>query len=466
MNKLTPALVLLPLLWGCTLVPAFQHPAPPIHAQWPQFSPSSSPTEGLSASEMAWTDFFQSEPLQEVIRTALIHNRDWRMAVLNVKAAQALYQVEKADQWPSIDAGASAERVGVTRAQNGGGSRSISSSYSANVAITAFELDLFGRISSQNEAALQRYFSTVAAQDAARISLIAEVANTYLQWLADRKILALVEETLKTQSQTYELIRQSYERGAASKLDVSQIHMAVETARANHALYNRQVLQTGNALKQLMGTTTLSAEGHPTLESVSLTTVLPVGLPSEVLLQRPDIRQAEHALQAAHADIGVARAAFFPQISLTAGLGFASPQLSNLFSSQGSGAWRFIPQFNLPLFDNGSNQANLEYSQTSEEILIAAYEKAIQNAFREVADALAARYTLENELSAQRDLVAASQEAYDLSFARYKGGIDSFLNVLDAQRSLFAAQQRYITVEKQRLANQVTFYKSLGGGLK
>ncbi|MBF0423978.1 MAG: efflux transporter outer membrane subunit [Magnetococcales bacterium] len=457
------ALFLLPLLWGCTLYPDWQRPEAPVATQWlPLPTETTSPTAHI----MAWESFFHSPPLRKVIRAALANNRDLRQAALTIEAAQALYRVESADLLPSVSAGMTASRTGLTRAQNSDGNRSINASYSANVATTAFELDLFGRLRQQNKAALQRYFATRAARDTAQISLIASVANTYLQWLADRKILTLAEETLTTQTQTYALVRQSHEKGVGSKLDVAQVQIAVETARANQALYQRRVMQGGHALQLLMGSPEPLPTTPPTLEAVALTTVLPPGLPAEILLQRPDVVQAEHALQAAHADIGAARAAFFPQISLTAGVGLASAELGNLFSNAAGGAWNFIPKISLPIFDHGLNQANLDYAKIRENSLIAAYEQTIQTAFREVADALAARQTLELELMAQRDLVAASQKAYDLSFARYKGGIDSFLDVLDAQRSLFAAQQHYIEVEKQRLANQVNLYKALGGGLQ
>ncbi|MGE3624039.1 MAG: efflux transporter outer membrane subunit [Bdellovibrionales bacterium] len=469
------ALLLASALAGCTMIPDYLRPESPVAGTWQPETPQELTGEAKqAAADIAWQEFFQSPDLQKVIQTSLDNNRDLRIAALNVDAARALYRVERSDLFPNVSAGASGTRQKITEAQSasnplfGAAPREIiTSTYSANLATTAFELDLFGRLRSQNEAALESYFASQAARDAAQISLIAEVANAYLQWLADRKILALTEETLAAQEKSFQLISKSFEKGVASKLDLAQVRQAVETAKANQALFTRRVAQDRNALLLLLGVKTLDpAIQDDQLDQVELMKQLPVGLPSDVLLTRPDVRRAEHDLLSANANIGAARAAFFPTISLTGAFGYASSDLDNLFSSAASGAWSFIPQITLPIFQGGRNIANLDYAKVIKEASAANYEKTIQTAFKEVSDELAAYRTLESELEAQGRLVDASQESYDLSYARYREGIDSFLNVLDAQRSLFSAQQQKIDIEKQRLANLVNLYKVLGGGLK
>ncbi len=463
------------LLSGCTMIPDYLRPDLPTSTSWhaEETLPELSTESQQAAADIVWQEFFISPGMQKVVETALTNNRDLRVAALNVEAARALYRIERSDLFPNVNAGAAGARQKVTEAQStsnplfGSPQEYITSTYTANLASTAFELDLFGRLRSQNEAALESYFATGAARDAAQISLIAETANAYLQWLADRKILALVQETLDAQQKSYDLIAKSYEKGVASKLDLAQVRQAVETAKANLALYTRRVMQDQNALVLLMGVKTLDPSLQTErLDDVAVLEKLPVGLPSEVLLVRPDVRQAEHELLSSNANIGAARAAFFPTISLTGTFGYASSDLGDLFSSAASGAWSFAPQITLPIFQGGRNIANLDYTKLIKEASIARYERTIQTAFKEVSDELAARSTLDDELGAQRNLVEATQNAYDLSFARYKEGIDNFLNVLDAQRSLFSAQQQEIEIQKQQLANLVNLYKVLGGGAK
>ncbi len=472
MKKIMPVLLMTTaMLPGCTLMPDYMRPDMPVAQQWPLHEGQEDASKKIA--DIGWKDFFTSPPLQKAVQTALDNNRDLRVAALNVEAAQALYRVERSDLLPGVSAGGGGSRQKVTEAQSTSNPlfstnrEYITSTYTANVGVTAFELDLFGRIRSLSEAALQEYFATQAAQDAARITLIAETANAYLQWQADRKILKLTEETLAAQEKSYELIARSHESGVASKLDLAQVRTAVETARANKAIFTRRVEQDKNALVLLMGKDDpeiLSAD--TSLDEVKVMESLPVGLPSDVLLSRPDVMQAESRLKSANANIGAARAAFFPTISLTGAFGFASGDLSNLFSSGAAGAWSFAPQITLPIFEGGRNVANLDVSAVRKNIAVAQYEKSIQTAFREVADELAARRTLTEQLNAQRELVKASQEAYDLSNARYKQGIDSFLSVLDAQRTLYGSRQSTIDVEKQQIANLVNLYKALGGGIK
>lgn len=455
-------LVLLISLVGCTMIPELKKPTPPIAADWSEQDLQLSSEGSQAAAILSWQDFFGSGELAEVLATALENNRDLRVASLNVEAAQALYRVQRASQLPSVDVGARASHQHLTEAQNE--TETTVSDYSANLATTGFELDLFGRLRSQSAAALERYFATAAARDAVQVSLLAETANAYLQWLADQQILALTEATQKAQEDAYQLLAKRQEVGLSSKLDLAQVRIAVEAAKANRALYARLVAQDVNALRLLMGVPGGSPLEVRPLEQVQLREQLPPGLPSEVLLLRPDVRQAEHELKARNADIGAARAALFPRISLTGSAGLASSELSDLFSSSALGAWSFVPQITVPIFQAGRLKANVRYSELQSDIAVARYERAIQGAFREVADALAARQTLVQEREAQQAQAAAAQEAYDLSFARYKSGIDSFLSVLDAQRTLYAAQQRVIEIDKRRLANFVTLYKALGGG--
>lgn len=455
------------LLAGCTMIPDYERPAPPVAAEWPL----AGMTDGESPQEtpvgaIRWQAFFQSPELRGVIEAALEHNRDLRIAALNVEEARAQYQVARADLLPNItgDLTGQKQRISQNIPFPGAGNGFIAEFYTAEVSVS-YGLDFFGRIRSLSRAALQQFLATEEAQRAVQVSLIAEVANAYLQLQADRAILRLTEETLEAQEHSYGLIDERFKRGVGSQLDLSQARIPVETARVNHALYTRRAMQSRNALVQLIGKENVDALlAEQKLESLSLMEELPVGLPSEVLLLRPDVRLAERALLAANANIGAARAAFFPSISLTGGYGRASGELGDLFTGSAGTIWSFMPSISVPIFQGGRNVANLEASEVRKNIAIAQYEKAIQTAFREVADELAARATLDHQMRAQTDLVEASQRAYDASNARYRQGIDSFLSVLDAQRSLFSAQQELIEIEKQRLANMVNLYKVLGGG--
>lgn len=471
------------MLASCTLIPGYVSPTLPVPAEMNVTAKDQGITETKkddakdkeaapiskagqkSAAAIAWKDFFKSKELQEILQVTIDNNKDLKVAALNVEAARELYRIEKSDLLPSLNAVAGSSQVKTTKAQSSSNISSTSRTYSANLATTAFELDIFGKLRSQNESALQEYLASEENRNAIKISLIAETANAYLQLLADRKILKLTDETLAAQQKSYDLISKSHKSGVASKLDLAQVRTALETARVNKALYTRKVDQDKNALLLLMGVKESDLlASDKTLDDIKIKTDIPVGLSSEVLLLRPDIKQAEHLLKSANADIGVARAAMFPSISLTGSLGFASGSLSDLFSGAAAGAWSFVPQLTVPIFNSGRNLANLKYSKVQREVAVAGYEKAIQVAFREVADELAARHTLGDELSAQRQLVDATKEAYDLSYARYTKGIDSFLNVLDAQRSLFTAQQEEVEVEKLLLSNLVNLYKALGGG--
>jgi multidrug efflux system outer membrane protein len=461
MNKTIINLSLITALSSCTMIPGYKRPEAPVEKNLGE----NVTTQEKLVSEIKWQDFFKSPNLQKIIKTTLENNRDLRVAVLNIDAAQALYRVKRADLLPSVNA-----QGGITKQKNQlfgnqvGGSGTITR-YEANVA-TAFEIDLFGKIRSQNQSALEAFFATKEAKNATQIALIAEVSNAYLQLLADQKILDLAKETVAAQEKSYQLIAKKFEYGVISKLDLAQSKTGIETAKANQALYYKLVEQDKNTLVLLMGVKNSDVfTGKEKLEDIKLMENLPVGLSSEVLFSRPDIMQAEHQLKSANANIGAARAAFFPSISLTGSVGYASTDLSNLFSGASSAAWSFSPSINLPIFEGGKNIANLDYAKISKNIYIAKYEKAIQTAFREVADELAAKKNLDAQMAAQNNLAEAASDAYKISSARYSAGIDSFINVADSQRTLFSAQQNQIALEKEKLSNLVRLYKVLGGGV-
>ncbi|MCH2546498.1 MAG: efflux transporter outer membrane subunit [Alphaproteobacteria bacterium] len=458
------------LLAGCTLIPDYNRPALPVSAQWPMGAEATQvQTDPVAA--IAWQEFFRSSQLQQVIGIALEHNRDLRLAALNVEAVRGAYNLQRASLLPDITGVISGNKQRISQnaafnqtGSNGDNSSFISEVYSAEIA-ASYGLDFFGRLRSLSVSAQQDFLATQEAQKAVQVSLIAETANAYLQLLADKEILALTQKTLDAQLRSSELVAKRFDYGIAGKLEGAQSEIPLATARVNHALYTRLVQQDMNALAVLMGkeNTALLSEDN-TLAEVSLMENLPVGLPSEVLLLRPDIRQAEHVLQSENADIGAARAAFFPSITLTASIGESSGELTDLFTSAAAPIWSFAPRISLPIFQGGRNWANLMINETERDIAIAQYEKAIQVAFKEVADELATRATLNQQLAAQASLVKASNDAYIISQARYDKGIDNFLLVLDAQRSQYQAQQSLIETRKQRLVNTVNLYKVLGGG--
>lgn len=458
-------------LAGCmNLAPTYERPAAPVAAGWPQGEAYGEPAAagGVAASELAWREVFVDAPLQRTIELALSNNRNLRVAALNIEQARAQYQIQRADLFPTVAASGEAVHQRTPADLSQAGRAVTSHTYSAGIGFSTYELDLFGRVRNLNEQALQQFFATEEARRSTQISLVAEVANVYLTATADGELLRLARDTLASQEASYKLAQRSHELGVASALDLRQAQTSVEVARADVARYTRALAQDLNALALLVGAP-LPADVRPggvqpeDLQWIDRLAELPAGLPSEVLQRRPDVLQAERQLQAANATIGAARAAFFPRISLTASAGVASSSLSDLF--QGSArTWSFVPQVSLPIFDAGRNRANLEVSKTQRDIALAQYELAIQSAFREVADALAARGTFDEQLAAQQALVDATGETYRLSQARYRSGVDSYLAVLDAQRSLYAAQQSLITLRLSRSANLVTLYKVLGGG--
>jgi multidrug efflux system outer membrane protein len=475
------------MLGGCSLIPNYERPVPPVASTFPDgpaYQADPGKPQAVSADALGWRNFFSDPALQRLIDIALHNNRDLRVAVLNIEAAQAQYRIQHSDLFPHIDLNGAGqfERIpGNTAVAFSGtpgvgtgstGASSVASTgnqaitfrnFTAGIGFTNYELDLFGRVRSLSQQAFEQYLGETETRRSAQISLIAEVAGAYFAVLADRELLRLTEETLKSETASYDLAKLQLNGGTATALNARQAETAVDTARANLVQFTRQAAQDENALVLLLGQpmpTDLPAKG---LDEQGLVADLPAGLPSDLLTRRPDIMAAEHNLLAANANIGAARAAFFPSITLTASDGVLSNRLSNLFTA-GATTWSFAPQLTLPIFTAGQNEANLDLAKVQKNIQVAQYEKAIQTAFREVSDALAARGTYGNQLKAQQDLVAATADSLQLSQMRFKAGVDNYLPVLDAERSLYTAQQTLLSLDQAQLTQQATLYKALGGG--
>ncbi|APW45973.1 efflux transporter outer membrane subunit [Rhodoferax antarcticus] len=448
-------------LSACSLMPTYERPIAPIDSQWPASAgiDSSYKDSYQRLSDKGWGHFYTDKTVQELITIALANNRDLRVAVLNIEQARAQLGLRRADQFPSLNAGITGSRVPASGA-------GISSTYTGGLTFTAYELDFFGRVASLKEQALAQYLATAEASQTARIALMSAVAQSWLSLLADEELLRASRQTLATREDSLKLVNLKRENGAASDLDWRLSQTLLESARVTLAQQTQKRALDENALALLLGQSlpasarTQLARGQ--LETVQLTRIA-AGLPSDLLTDRPDIRQAEQLLLASNANIGAARAAFFPRISLTAGAGSASSELSGLFKS-GSWGWTMAPQLILPIFDAGRNQANLDAAQTGRSIAVAQYEKAIQSAFREVADALASQSTLDQQLQASQALLEAESERAHLTQMRFDHGAASQLDWLDAQRSLFVAQQALVQTRLSFLQNQISLFKSLGGG--
>ncbi|MGW8392467.1 efflux transporter outer membrane subunit [Pseudoduganella sp. HUAS MS19] len=467
MTKTIITLTVAAMLAGCSLAPVYQRPTAPLAQQWPAgdaYKPAGRNAETRVAAGIGWREFISDESLAQVVQLALDNNRDLRVSVLNIEKARAQYGVARAERLPHLNASVGQTAQRAPGKQSPSGSATIARQYSGGLGIPAFELDFFGRVKSMSDAALQQFQATEEAHRAQQISLVAEVANAWLTLAADQEHLRLAEETLKNQQITYELAKRRFESGATSGLDMYEAQTSAEAARNDAALYRAQVAADVNTLNLLAGTSVparLLPQGP--LQQVTRLADLPAGVPSAVLQQRPDVLQAEHAVQAANANIGVARAAFFPSITLTASAGSASHELSGLFKA-GTGTWSFSPQLNLPIFAGGANKANLEMARSDHGIALAQYERAIQSAFREVADALAQRGTLDERVESQAALAEAAERSYLIHQARYQKGAESYLNALVSQRALYSAQQGLISTRLAKASNQVTMYKVLGGG--
>jgi multidrug efflux system outer membrane protein len=444
------------VLGGCmSLAPEYQRPAAPVAGS---FGSNGAPGADIRpAADLGWQQFFQDIRLKALVSLALQHNRDLRVTVLSIEQARAQLGIRRADQWPTVNAG-----INGTRGPAASGE--ISSLYTAGLSVTAYELDLFGRIASLKESAQAQLLGTEEARKTVQMALVASVANTYLSLLADDALLRIAQSALTTRQESLKLTKLKFDNEAASKLDLSQAESLLEAAKVALAQTSRQRAQDESSLALLLGQPVPAdlPAGLP-LTAQGLVADLPAGVPSYVLVRRPDIRQAEQQLLAINANIGAARAAFFPRIALTGSVGVASSDLDRLFNA-GTSAWTFVPQLLLPIFDAGRNSANLDSAKVQRDIAVAQYEKAIQTGFKEVADALAGRATLTEQLRAQTAQLSAKQTRMDLIDLRFKYGASSSFDVLDAQRSLFAAQQAVIQVQLQQVQNLVTLYKVLGGG--
>lgn len=446
------------MLAGCAqLTPRYERPAAPVPAEFPN---AGAPGRGPAAADQPWQDFFTEPELRTLIELALRNNRDLRTAVLNIEAARAQYQLRRADQWPTVNAGVTSSRQTGGNGSNGSNDN-VTGLYTAGLAVSAYELDLFGRVRSLSDAAAAQLLATEEARKAVQISLVASVATQYLALVADDELLDLTLRTLRTREESLKLTQLRFDNGVSSELDLRQAQTLVEAARVTLAQLRRQRELDRNALVLLVGQALPEWPVRPGRIDVMTLADVPAGLPSDVLLRRSDVVQAEQQLIAANANIGAARAAFWPRILLTGSVGTASTQLSDLFKN---GAWSFATQLLQPIFDAGRNRANLAVAQVQRDIAVAQYERAIQTAFRDVADALAGRATLDEQLRATRAQVQAEQVRYSLSDLRFRNGVSSSLELLDAERSLFAAQQAVVQTQLALLQNRVSTYRALGGG--
>jgi multidrug efflux system outer membrane protein len=436
-------LALSSVLSACTLAPKYIQPAPPVATEWPVESPAA------ADAPLKWRDLFTDPRLQATINLALEQNRDLRVAALNVEKAQAQYRIARADLLPAIDASLSNPR------------NQDSQGYSASLGLSAYEVDLFGRVRSLKNAAVESFFSMRENRAAVQISLIAAVATQWLTLASDQDQLRLAQQTQASRRDALTIAQGQASIGVLSDLDLAQIEGLAETARADVARLQTVIDQDKSALTLLTGAP-LTADLLPDgLQTGQVAAALPVGLPSDVLLDRPDVLAAEHDLKSANANIGAARAAFFPRISLTGSSGSSSTDLDDLFKS-GNGTWSFVPSISIPIFAGGANAAGLKSAEASRDIAVAQYEKAIQSAFSEVSDALAVRARIDERLNAQTAATNAAQRSLTLSQARYDNGVDSYLTLQDAQRTLYASQQALISLQALRATNLVALYKALG----
>jgi NodT family efflux transporter outer membrane factor (OMF) lipoprotein len=452
MRKTVTAFAAAALLAGCSLIPEYDRPAAPVADSFPY--PAA--TSGTPAAQLGWQDFFTDEQLRNLVGVALKNNRDLRVAMLNVEQARTQVDVARSSLFPTVNAAFNYTHQPST-------SSTPSNLYAAGVAVSAWEIDLFGRIRSLSEAAFAQYVGSEEGRKAAQMTLVAAVANTWLALIADDEVLAITQDTLRTREESLRLTRLRFENGVASEIDFRQAETLYETARASNALLRRQRAVDVDSLALLLGQPVPAELRTPARTEAVTFSDLPAGVPSEVLVARPDVRQAEQQLIAANADIGAARAAFFPHISLTAEAGSASTALSGLFKG-GSWGVTVAPTVALTIFDAGRNSANLRSANVQRDIAVAQYEKAIQSAFKEVADALAGRANFGEQVDAQRRAIEADIVRVKLAQLRYENGVASYLDLLDAQRTLYADQLAYVQAKLSQLQNQVQLYKALGGG--
>lgn len=450
------------------MAPKYLRPALPVPEKFAgvvdgQIQPAKEGQRVRQISELGWRNVFTDPDLQRLIETALRNNRDVRETALNVEAYQALYRIQRSALLPTV----TGEGYGAKQRTLTGANHSTGEIYSLDIGTTAYELDFYGRIRNLKDQALEQYLALEEIHKSATVSLIAEVARAYLTWLTDKELLQISEDTRRNEEESYSLIEQRVDAGIANELDLAQARTSLENVKANLALYRRQAAQDLHYLALLTGTSLpasfLDEAASVSIRDLKLLSVMPSELSSTVLLGRPDIMAAEHQLRGANASIGAARAAFFPTVRLTASAGVISSDLSDLFAS-GSGSWLFSPSISLPIFTAGRLEAELDVAEIEKEIFVARYEKTIQTAFREVSDALVASETYRDQMRAQRANLVANENYYTHARDRYEQGVDSFLVLLDAQRSLYSSRQIYLTLNLAQLANQVNLYKVLGGG--
>jgi multidrug efflux system outer membrane protein len=463
--KLSTAMLAAGVLSACSLIPTYQRPAAPVDAVYPgSVNSASAIGADREAATLGWREFFPDQHLQALIAAALENNRDLRTAALNIEAARAEYNITGADRLPNLNLNADVARQRLPASQSPTGQPLTSNSYQVGLGLAAFELDFFGRVRSLSQSALASYLATEEARQSAQISLVSQVAEAYLAERSFAEQLTIAQQTLDSRQSDYTLAQKRFDVGVDSSLDLSLSSTLVQSARTSLATLKRQRAQADNALTLLVGTRIADLPAGQTLSDQNIVADIPAGLPSDLLTRRPDIRAAEQRLLASNANIGAARAAFFPRISLTAAFGTVSNTLGGLFDS-GSGAWSFSPQLTLPIFDAGRNHGNLTLAEVRKNLAVVDYEKTIQTAFREVADALVGRETLTEQVEAQEAFLKVTQERVDLTNLRYKNGIASSFDRLDAERELFGAQQALVQARQLRLTNSVDLYRSLGGGL-
>lgn len=455
------------LLTGCTLEPHYVRPAPAIPSTWPSGPAYPAPSSAQPLPSLSYKDIFKDPHLQAVIAEALANAQNLRIAMANVQIAHAEYMVQRSDLLPHVNATGSFTESHARAASSAGGAASgakvTTRGYNAGIGFSGFELDLFGRLRSLSHAAQDRYFASEAGARAARLTLVGEVASAYLTYATDRSQLAIAADTVASAERTVELTRAKLTGGVSPRTDLTQAETLLDQARSDVALLTTQVAQDRNALELLVGAPVSDADLPASIESVDgAIAEVPAGLDSRILLRRPDVVEAEYGLRGANAQIGAARADFFPTISLTGLAGAASPALSKLFAGRNS-SWQFGGSGVLPLFAGGANVGNLALAHGERNLAVAQYEQTVQTAFRQVADALARRGTIIDQMAAQTDLLSAAQQSYDLSQARYREGIDPYLNTLVTQRTLYEARRSLAETRLARAQNLVALYQSLGG---
>jgi len=443
-------------LTACSLAPPYARPEAPVPPSWP-VGDSYLKSSEAALPAVRYQDIFRDPRLQALIAQALANNRDLRVAAANIAIARGQFRIQRAALLPEVDAGAGATYRG------GQGNAQATRSYSATLGITAFELDLFGRVRSESDAALNNYFATEAAARSVRLTLIGDIAQTWLDYASDKSLLKIAQDTVASAQKSVDLTQQRLDGGIAPRTDLRQAQLTLEAAKADAARQTTALAQDVNALQLLAGAPIDPADLPNSIDEAGATLAeLPAGLDSAILLRRPDVVEAEYQLRSANAEIGVARAALFPKISLTGLVGFVSSALGSLFTG-GTFNWQAAPGASYPIFRAGAGKANVAVSKAQRDAALATYEKAIQTAFREVADALAQRGTITDQLNANQSLLAAAADNYQLTDKRYRGGIDSFLDSLVAQRSLYSAQQTLVATQLTRASNLVTLYRVLGG---